>query len=119
MLVGAKVGVGVTINTRIVRISPTGKLFSSVILLRFWARISSWVELNWPAMDANVSPDCTLYSIRVPGSVSAGSGVGVGKVCPGAGTLISWPGKIGQVPSGKLLIASSVGKSTPNSSAIS
>jgi hypothetical protein len=46
-------------------------------------------------------------------------GVAVGKVCPGAGIMIFWPGVMGHCPAGKLLIASSVFKSTLNLTAIS
>lgn len=57
VLVGANVGVGVTIFTSIDSTNPTGILFGSVIFVAFLERILATVELNLLAMLDSVSPN--------------------------------------------------------------
>lgn len=58
VLVGGRVGVGVTRLTGMISNCPTRMSFASTIL--FFLMMASSVLLNSAAMPANVSPDCTV-----------------------------------------------------------
>ena len=76
VIVGGRVGVGVTKFTRTINFWPTSIRFRSVML--FSSMISSIVELNNAAIKSNESPLLTVYSIRVPRGKLSGTGVSVG-----------------------------------------